>query len=221
ADSAGGLRAAVPRRRVAELRRLRGQSRRGRHGAARRRAFAAAAREPGERDERALAAAPVRRARTVPRDLRNPPAAPRAARRRAATHPLDTSRQEYERPDMVKCETHDAYICSLDLSTDKVGDHVLPARVRHAGGRTNRAGLKDAPKAGWPSGHHPGVSVVELAVTDTDEEGTPFGVAEREDRALGVCGVTQQHAAVGGRRLDAGPVRHAGGALEPGELLGL
>ena len=29
---------------------------------------------------------------------------------------------------MVKCETHDAYICSLDLSTDKVGDHVLPAK---------------------------------------------------------------------------------------------
>jgi purine-cytosine permease-like protein len=38
-------------------------------------------------------------------------------------------RQDYERPDMVKCETHDAYICSLDLSTDTVGDHVLPAQV--------------------------------------------------------------------------------------------
>ena len=38
-------------------------------------------------------------------------------------------RQDYERPDMVKCETHDAYVCSLDLSTDKVGDHVLPAQV--------------------------------------------------------------------------------------------
>jgi purine-cytosine permease-like protein len=37
-------------------------------------------------------------------------------------------RLDYERPDMVRCETHDAYICSLDLSTDKVGDHVLPAR---------------------------------------------------------------------------------------------
>ncbi len=36
--------------------------------------------------------------------------------------------QEYERPDMAKCETHDAYVCSLDLSTDKVGDHVLPAK---------------------------------------------------------------------------------------------
>lgn len=38
-------------------------------------------------------------------------------------------RIDYERPDMVRCETHDAYICSLDLSTDKVGDHVLPAQA--------------------------------------------------------------------------------------------
>ncbi|HEY5877299.1 MAG TPA: hypothetical protein VIU11_00210 [Nakamurella sp.] len=37
-------------------------------------------------------------------------------------------RLDYERPDMVKCQTHDAYICSLDLSTDKLGDHLLPAR---------------------------------------------------------------------------------------------
>src|SRR6478752_2017482 len=37
--------------------------------------------------------------------------------------------QEYERPDMTKCITHDAYVCSLDLSTDKIGDHVLPARA--------------------------------------------------------------------------------------------
>jgi purine-cytosine permease-like protein len=36
-------------------------------------------------------------------------------------------RQEYERPDMAACETHDAYVCSLCLSTDKVADHVLPA----------------------------------------------------------------------------------------------
>lgn len=34
---------------------------------------------------------------------------------------------EYERPDMVACETHDAHVCSLCLSTDKVADHVLPA----------------------------------------------------------------------------------------------
>src|SRR6201991_308360 len=37
-------------------------------------------------------------------------------------------RQEFERPDMVACHTHDAHVCSLCLSTDKVGDHVLPAR---------------------------------------------------------------------------------------------
>ncbi len=37
-------------------------------------------------------------------------------------------RLDYERPDMVRCATHDAYVCSLDLSTDKVGDHVLPAQ---------------------------------------------------------------------------------------------
>jgi purine-cytosine permease-like protein len=37
--------------------------------------------------------------------------------------------QEYERPDMVKCEAHDAYICSLDLSTDKHAEHVLPAQA--------------------------------------------------------------------------------------------
>ncbi|HEY0690160.1 MAG TPA: hypothetical protein VGD71_14100, partial [Kribbella sp.] len=36
-------------------------------------------------------------------------------------------RQDYERPDMAACETHDAYICSLCLSTDKVADHILPA----------------------------------------------------------------------------------------------
>ncbi|GAA1313671.1 purine-cytosine permease family protein [Pseudonocardia xinjiangensis] len=36
-------------------------------------------------------------------------------------------RQDFERPDMVACHTHDAHVCSLCLSTDKVGDHVLPA----------------------------------------------------------------------------------------------
>jgi len=34
---------------------------------------------------------------------------------------------EFERPDMMQCATHDAYVCSLCLSTDKVADHVLPA----------------------------------------------------------------------------------------------
>ena len=36
-------------------------------------------------------------------------------------------RQDFERPDMAACHTHDAHVCSLCLSTDKVGDHVLPA----------------------------------------------------------------------------------------------
>ena len=35
--------------------------------------------------------------------------------------------QDLERPDVAKCQTHDAVVCSLCLSTDKVGDHVLPA----------------------------------------------------------------------------------------------
>ncbi len=38
-------------------------------------------------------------------------------------------RQDYERPDVARCETHDAIVCSLCLSTDKHGDHVLPAQV--------------------------------------------------------------------------------------------
>ncbi|KRE31726.1 hypothetical protein ASG82_01730 [Mycobacterium sp. Soil538] len=36
---------------------------------------------------------------------------------------------DYERPDMMKCQTHDAFVCSLCLSTDKVADHVLPAQT--------------------------------------------------------------------------------------------
>src|SRR3954468_9294225 len=36
---------------------------------------------------------------------------------------------DYERPDMMKCQTHDAHVCSLCLSTDKVADHVLPAQT--------------------------------------------------------------------------------------------
>lgn len=38
-------------------------------------------------------------------------------------------RQDYERPDMTACETHDAFVCSLCLSTDKVADHVLAAQA--------------------------------------------------------------------------------------------
>jgi purine-cytosine permease-like protein len=36
-------------------------------------------------------------------------------------------RQDIERPDVARCETHDGVVCSLCLSQDKVGDHVLPA----------------------------------------------------------------------------------------------
>jgi purine-cytosine permease-like protein len=36
-------------------------------------------------------------------------------------------RQDYERPDMAACRTHDAAVCSLCLSTDRAADHVLPA----------------------------------------------------------------------------------------------
>ncbi|OCB32274.1 hypothetical protein A5675_15855 [Mycobacterium malmoense] len=34
---------------------------------------------------------------------------------------------DYERPDVVACETHGAHVCSLCLSTDKLADHVPPA----------------------------------------------------------------------------------------------
>ncbi|WP_208971712.1 purine-cytosine permease family protein [Kineococcus rubinsiae] len=36
-------------------------------------------------------------------------------------------RQDYERPDVAACQTHDDVVCSLCLSTDRVADHVLPA----------------------------------------------------------------------------------------------
>ena len=36
-------------------------------------------------------------------------------------------RQDIERPDVARCETHDAVVCSLCLSQDKVGDHLPPA----------------------------------------------------------------------------------------------
>jgi hypothetical protein len=35
--------------------------------------------------------------------------------------------QRFERPDVVACLEHSAHICSLCLSTDKTGEHVLPA----------------------------------------------------------------------------------------------
>ncbi|MFJ8538331.1 purine-cytosine permease family protein [Streptomyces sp. NPDC093591] len=43
------------------------------------------------------------------------------------TYECHVCRQEFERPDVAACRTHDAVVCSLCLSTDKVGDHVLSA----------------------------------------------------------------------------------------------
>ena len=52
-------------------------------------------------------------------------------------------RQDYERPDLAACRPHDAVVCSLCLSTDRVGDHVLPAEVRLIGsGRTRCEGQR-------------------------------------------------------------------------------
>jgi purine-cytosine permease-like protein len=44
----------------------------------------------------------------------------------ATTYDCHVCHQPYERPDLTACATHDAVVCSLCLSTDKVGDHVLP-----------------------------------------------------------------------------------------------
>lgn len=45
----------------------------------------------------------------------------------AVTYDCHVCRQPYERPDLAACRAHDAMVCSLCLSTDKAGDHVLPA----------------------------------------------------------------------------------------------
>lgn len=37
--------------------------------------------------------------------------------------------EQIERPDVVACAAHDAVVCSLCLSQDKTGEHVLPAQV--------------------------------------------------------------------------------------------
>ncbi|MFI6807965.1 purine-cytosine permease family protein [Streptomyces luteogriseus] len=47
----------------------------------------------------------------------------------AVTYECHVCRQQFERPDVAACRTHDAVVCSLCLSTDKVGDHVLPAAL--------------------------------------------------------------------------------------------
>ncbi|MEU2145380.1 MULTISPECIES: purine-cytosine permease family protein [Streptomyces albovinaceus subgroup] len=45
----------------------------------------------------------------------------------AVTYDCHVCRQTLERPDLAACPAHDAMVCSLCLSTDKAGDHVLPA----------------------------------------------------------------------------------------------
>ncbi|MEU5397277.1 purine-cytosine permease family protein [Streptomyces tibetensis] len=47
----------------------------------------------------------------------------------AVAYDCHVCRQQFERPDVAACRTHDAVVCSLCLSTDTVGDHVLPATV--------------------------------------------------------------------------------------------
>ncbi len=43
---------------------------------------------------------------------------------------------DYERPDMTKAAVHAGYICSLCLSTDKTGEHVLPEQTSLVTART-------------------------------------------------------------------------------------
>ncbi|MGW2601083.1 purine-cytosine permease family protein [Streptomyces klenkii] len=47
----------------------------------------------------------------------------------ATLYECHVCRQEFERPDVAACRTHDAVVCSLCLSTDRIGAHVLPASV--------------------------------------------------------------------------------------------
>ncbi|MFF7233118.1 purine-cytosine permease family protein [Streptomyces sioyaensis] len=45
----------------------------------------------------------------------------------SSTYACHVCRQEFERPDLAACPTHDGVVCSLCLSTDRTGAHVLPA----------------------------------------------------------------------------------------------
>ncbi|MFI0904396.1 purine-cytosine permease family protein [Streptomyces sioyaensis] len=45
----------------------------------------------------------------------------------SATYACHVCRQEFERPDLAACPSHDGVVCSLCLSTDRAGAHVLPA----------------------------------------------------------------------------------------------
>ncbi|WP_060712202.1 hypothetical protein [Pseudonocardia sp. HH130629-09] len=45
-----------------------------------------------------------------------------------AVLPCHVCGQDLERPDMAACPAHDAYVCSLCLSTDRGKEHLLPAQ---------------------------------------------------------------------------------------------
>ncbi|MFB6438128.1 purine-cytosine permease family protein [Streptomyces sp. NPDC056411] len=45
----------------------------------------------------------------------------------AETATCHVCRQDFERPDLAACPAHDAVVCSLCLSTDRTGAHLLPA----------------------------------------------------------------------------------------------
>ncbi|MFJ1646281.1 purine-cytosine permease family protein [Streptomyces sp. NPDC088258] len=45
----------------------------------------------------------------------------------AVRYECHVCRQEFERPDLAACPAHDAVVCSLCLSTDRSGAHLLPA----------------------------------------------------------------------------------------------
>ncbi|WP_432585169.1 allantoin permease [Streptomyces sp. HD1123-B1] len=46
----------------------------------------------------------------------------------AVTYDCHVCHQSYERADLTACRMHQAVVCSLCLSTDRAGDHVLPAQ---------------------------------------------------------------------------------------------
>lgn len=40
---------------------------------------------------------------------------------------MEADMPRHERPDLAACAAHDAVVCSLCLSTDEIGDHMLSA----------------------------------------------------------------------------------------------
>ncbi|MER6560298.1 allantoin permease [Streptomyces sp. NPDC001027] len=48
----------------------------------------------------------------------------------ATTYDCHVCHQPYERPDVAACPAHDAVVCSLCLSTDRTGEHLLPGQAQ-------------------------------------------------------------------------------------------